>query len=358
MQLPFRIFDETPTERVITMDGAGGAPGLELSHWPGNRTPEGLKHDLSTGIALNFSNLPQKEQDLLSDGCQELVNNHYDTDGCLAALSVLKGEWALAHREQLLLTAAAGDFFSAATDESLMLDAAITNLADSERSDLDFGGMSLCERHQTASLAAFERVPAWLDGQLEKDTHLWAPELAAWRADTEDLKRAVHDDLAHLDFSIWTAGLGQASSRPEATGFDPGRHALWSISAADRILVLSHSKDGTRARFLVSTASWFDLVTRTTHPRPDLKALCAELNQLEGCTVKDEHHWRHQDPTTPSPELWFGANQSALFLEHGEGALKPSALDPQLIKRLVTQAVRDAWSFEEEDEDSDGDWQI
>ncbi|MAE45573.1 MAG: hypothetical protein CMJ86_01660 [Planctomycetes bacterium] len=355
MQLPFQIFSEPPTERIITVDGTGGAPGLELSHWPGNSTPTNLRHDLSTGIALGFSALPREERARLSEGCVAVGNNHYDTDGVLAALSILQGEWALSHSEALLGAAAAGDFFSAPTEESLMLDAAITNLVNPDRSDVDLGGMSLHERYSAASWAAFERIPGWLDGGLEQDTSLWGPELAAWRADKDDLQHTQHDDLVHLDFSIWNGSPDQASSRPGARGFDPGRHALWTVSPADRVLVLGPSSAGTLVRFLISTASWFDLVTRKTQPRPDLAALAAELNELEGCTPSDDHHWRHQDPDSPCPELWFGGNQTALFLEHAEGALRPSGIDPQRIKQVVTEAVRQAWIFEE---DENGDWQI
>lgn len=39
MDLPFRIQTEPGAEPLITVDGAFGAPGLELSDWPGNRTP-------------------------------------------------------------------------------------------------------------------------------------------------------------------------------------------------------------------------------------------------------------------------------------------------------------------------------
>ena len=52
MDLPVRIVDGPPAEPVITVDGAIGAPGLNLSHWPGNTTPKELRHDLSTGSAL------------------------------------------------------------------------------------------------------------------------------------------------------------------------------------------------------------------------------------------------------------------------------------------------------------------
>lgn len=358
MKIPFRIATETPTEPVISVDGALGAPGLELSHWPGNRTPQDLRHDLSTGVALNFAALPPSEKARHSEGCMALVNNHYDTDGCLAALAVLQPAWALAHQTELLAAAAAGDFFRPTTEASLMLDAAITNLANPGRSDLDLEGLGEADRHQAASLAAFERIPGWIEGAMEDDAPLFTPELAAWRADKGDLDLALHDDLPHLDFSVWTGAFDQPCSRAPGNPFEPGRHALWGCSPADRLLVLSSGAAGTRVRFLLSTASWFDLETRTTHPRPDLVALAEELNSLEGCQASDTICWRHQDTMSPSPELWFGTEQPALFAQYAAGALAPSGSDPLRIKQIITECVRQAWVFAEDEEEDDGNWQI
>ena len=45
MKLPVRILldpevsPEDPGEPLLSVDGAWGAPGLNLSHWPGNKTP-------------------------------------------------------------------------------------------------------------------------------------------------------------------------------------------------------------------------------------------------------------------------------------------------------------------------------
>ena len=57
MKLPYRFQEEPGTEPVLSVDGYFGAPGLNLSHWPGNETPEDLRHDLSTGSALLFARL-------------------------------------------------------------------------------------------------------------------------------------------------------------------------------------------------------------------------------------------------------------------------------------------------------------
>ena len=358
MNLPFRIQTEAGTEPVIAVDGAFDAPGLHLSHWPGNRTPEDLRHELSTGSALRFAALDAAERARRAEGCVAVANNHYDTDGCLAALAVLQPEWALAHRERLLDAAAAGDFFRAPSREAVAIDAAITNLCDPERSPLELNGLSDTERYEAATRAAFERVPLWLDGGLERDAQLFEPEVAAWEADAKDLEGALFDDLVHLDYAVWTAALDRSSTRADAVGWDPGRHALFGATLADRVLTLGPGAEGTRARFLLSTASWFDLPERRPHPRPDLAALAEQLNAEEGTAPDADVRWRHQRQEGASPELWFGTEALPLFAEHAGAALRPSGLDADRIKHLVTEAVRTAWSFSDDPEDDDGDWYV
>src|SRR5262245_52723944 len=111
MNLPLRMVEGKTSERLLSVDGAWGQPGLNLSHWPGNATPKELKHDLSTGIALAFARLPQRERERLAEGCVAIANNHYDTEGVCAVFAVRRPELALPRAEKLLAAGAAGDFF-------------------------------------------------------------------------------------------------------------------------------------------------------------------------------------------------------------------------------------------------------
>src|ERR1044071_6103727 len=81
---------------------------LHLSHWAGNATPEWLRADTSTEIALNFAASPRREE--LARGIEVVTNNHFDTDGVLSVWSVLAGERALELKESLIPAAEAGDF--------------------------------------------------------------------------------------------------------------------------------------------------------------------------------------------------------------------------------------------------------
>jgi hypothetical protein len=350
MNLPFRI-GGVNDEPVVSVDGAFDAPGLNLSHWPGNTTPTDLKHDLSTGIALNFARLNPAVRERRAAGCVEVLNNHYDTDGVCSAFAVLEPERALQLADGLLEAAWAGDFFRAPSQRGLAIDATVTRLVDANLSPLALSELDDTERQNAALADALERVPRMLEHGIESEAALWQDMVQAWRADSADLESAVFDDLIHLDYAVWTGALGRTSSRDGATTFDPGRHALWGKTEADRVLVLGQSASGTTCRFLLSTVSWFDLVTRKAHARPDLGALAARLNELEGTSPAAAVCWRHESIGGASPELWFGEAHASNYEEHADPWLHPSGLDPLALKARITDAVRAAWTFPDDDDD-------
>lgn len=348
MELPIRIVDAPGAEPVISVDGAFAAPGLCLSHWPGNTTPIALKHDLSAGIALAFSRLATSEQRELARGCVAIVNNHYDTDGVCAMLAVRHPELALPRAERLLEAAAAGDLFRTPSELAFQIDCVVSGLADPERSPWRdrFAGVSDRERHEICVVGLMDALPHILDGDVEPYGELWRRELEALRADHTDLAAAARDEITHLDLAIFTAPVGRASSRARASGgrFDPGRHALFGATTADRVLAIGPGPDGTTYRFLLSTVSWFELVSRRAQPRPELEALAARLNELEGSRETDDIAWRCQGTASPSPELWFGARDHEMFAEHAP-VLAPSRLEPALLRRALSDALRASWTF-------------
>lgn len=347
MDLPFRIQTDPGEERVISVDGAFGAPGLELSHWPGNNTPEELRHALSTGIALAFSELPEARQRKLAAGCTAIVTNHYDTDGLCAAFALLQPEAARARADGLLAAAEAGDFFRHPSDQAFCIDALVSAYADPARSPLAprFAGLSDVERYELCFREGFLRLEGWLDGDLEGERALWQPALDALHADLADLGRGSRDDLVHLDLTVWTAGHGQASRRQGAVGvFDPGRHALFGSTKADRALVLGPGAQGTTCRMVLNTTSWFDIPRREQTPRPDLEALAERLNRLEERTGKREPRWHAQPVSGAAPELWFGSPNAETFAEHS-ACLEPSRIPAVEIKHEVIEALRAIWAL-------------
>lgn len=328
MTLPVRIVGTAPSDPVVSVDGASESPGLNLSHWPGNRTPEGLRHDLSTGSALAFVRLPAAERAALTEGCREVVNNHFDTDGTCALWVVAHPERAASLEAELLAAAAAGDFFEVPDERAFLADCCIRNSADPERSFLEgLGAHEDLARWQLATDHWMEHLEPLLSGGHADYRDLWEPELARLRDDLGVLERASRHEVAGRAFTTWRADS------------PTGRHALFERSGTDRVLACAPEGRGTSFRFLIGTRSWFDLVSPSPPPRPDLDALVRRLNELEGSRVDEGFAWHAQPTESPSPELWFGRPGLAFFQEHND-RLGPSSLAPEVVAACVADALQ------------------
>src|SRR4051794_113678 len=86
---------------AIACDGLVPGAALDLSHWPGNRTPLEFKADTSTEIALKFAAAEASAKWAGSVA----VNNHFDTDGALSAWVLVAPE-ATEGSQDLLIAAA------------------------------------------------------------------------------------------------------------------------------------------------------------------------------------------------------------------------------------------------------------
>src|SRR4029079_11209852 len=96
---------------------------IHFSHWEGNKTPEEVKADTSTEIALNL--VPSPNRDQLTQGIDLVTNNHFDTDGLLSVWTVITGERAAEYRNVLIAAAEAGDFSEYSTETGMRVSIAI-----------------------------------------------------------------------------------------------------------------------------------------------------------------------------------------------------------------------------------------
>lgn len=346
MELPFRIQSTAGDEPVIAVDGAFGAPGLNLSHWPGHATPRELRHALSTGCALAFARLDPARRAELSRDCVAVANNHVDTDGLCAVFAVLHPERALELQDELLAAAEAGDFFRPRDERALIVDLLVNAGVDAERSPWseEFAGLDDRARWELAMARMLDVLPEWLTGDLEPWSDRFRPELEGYRADRADLAAANFEELVHFELEIHTAPQDAKSSRPGSKCFDPGRHALFTGTHADRVLVVGPGSEGTTYRLIINTTSWFDVPGHANSPRPDLGALAQRLDALEAEVGAPRHAWRAQSISGAAPELWYGAPELESFAEHNS-ALRPSRLSPEVVRREVIEALRAVWIF-------------
>jgi hypothetical protein len=264
-----------------TVDGA-----LHLSHWEGNRTPEELRADTSTEIALNFAAWPGRVE--WARGVEIVTNNHFDADGVLSVWSVLNGERAPGLRGELVSAAEAGDFSEFPNENavrvSILLQGGDNPFVPGVNSPLVeqlAGGERVDERRAyELVLPEVERVltrtgeyePLWREGWAWIERTLESFASGRSRVAEEEGSRLSVVTLAHDLYG------------PE--GFDPARHgapytALAHNTRGDVLLVATPYADGWAYRIDYAYYSWAETYTRPRVARRNLSSLVGRLNTLE-----------------------------------------------------------------------------
>ena len=114
--------DEIADLPKLSVDGTVDN-SIHFSHWEGNKTPEEVKADTSTEIALNLVTSPHRDE--LTQGIDLVTNNHFDTDGLLSVWSVMTGERAAEYHDVLIAAAEAGDFSEYSSETGIRASIAI-----------------------------------------------------------------------------------------------------------------------------------------------------------------------------------------------------------------------------------------
>lgn len=299
MSLPFRVGSASDS-RVVSVDGAWGAPGLNLSHWPGNATPAGLEHPLATGIALNFARLSREAREELSAGCVAVSNNHLDTDGVCSVWTVQNPERALELEQQLLAAATCGDFFRVRSEDALSFDAVVSSLLGSA----PFEGLS----EERATALGYElMLPLVEDFALGRFEREFAEVSRAARARFAEQRNLARAALASEDSVLRLATFA-------AGPID--RHALFSSTPLESALCLTGAPSGLRAWLVLNTEWFFEYQPHELGAKPDLARLALRLNELEGAHPGAAHSWRAIAPTGATPQLYFGRAGQEQFDEN------------------------------------------
>jgi hypothetical protein len=307
-----------------------------LSHWPGNRTPPALKQDLSTGICLEYARLPAEEQVRLVGAFDTVCNNHYDTDGALSVLAMLRPEEALPRAGRMLAAAATGDFSTWQGPEALALELSVTQLPRHPRSPLRdrcTPSMTDAERWALAYEWLIEHLPGLLDDPFAL-RELWADQHAATLEDIRRIEAGTGvsvRDLADEDFAL------VSSDRPITS---LGLHLAAGKRA--RVLLLRPARSGFRYRFFHRVESWFELVTRRTAPRLPLEPAVAALNAADPAARGGQARWWCTDIGRPIAELGFGDPARARVTHYGDPDLEQDA-ETRLPPSGVIDALRAAF---------------
>lgn len=293
---------------------------LELSHWPGNRTPAPYKADTSTEIVLNFLRSPERESFMRRAAA--VSNDHFDIDGLLAAWAVLNPGEALERADLLKRAAYAADFGRYIDEESVRPCLALGAFEQRALQPLIYGsgwtGEEITGHLYRCSLAV---VAQCLD-RPERFEHLWAGE----HRSLLDSLEAVHSGRARVsEFP----SLDLAVVESEAALHD------YAVNAAtERLRVLTIVGESTYC-FKYRYESFVELITRPVSPRIRLDALVAELNRME----QRPGRWVSEGVATAHPRMQLYSRAGApsvsstareQFVAALCAHLEAGALDPAL----------------------------
>lgn len=273
---------------LLSVDGTV-EDALHLSHWAGNTTPEELRADTSTEIALNFAAWPRRDE--WTRGVEVVTNNHFDADGVLSVWAVLNGERALGLRGELVSAAEAGDFSEFPNENAVRVSVLlqggdnpfvpgvnsplVERLAGGERVDERRAYKLVLPEVERVLTRTEEYEPLWREGWtwIERTLDSFASGRSRVVEDAESRLSVV--TLAH-DFY----GDG---------GFDPTRHAAPYTAVAHNargklFLVATPLQEGWSYRIDYPYYSWAETHTRPRIVRRELSGLIERLNELEGRT--------------------------------------------------------------------------
>jgi hypothetical protein len=258
---------------------------IHFSHWKGNQTPQSVKADTSTEIALNLVAAPNREE--LTGGIDLVTNNHFDTDGVLSVWTVLTGERALELRDRLIAAAEAGDFSELSTQEGVRASIVIqgsdspTDLGSPLASQLAGEPVDDDARTYELVLPHVERVLTRTNDYASLWVDPWNRIAAALDSFAKGRSRVDEDHEAKISLVTLAPDIFSPS------GFKPTRHSapFTAIShhARGEIFLIATPLDGGWAyRIDYPYYSWAETIVRPPIERRDFSSLIEHLNQLEG----------------------------------------------------------------------------
>jgi hypothetical protein len=256
----------------IIVDTADCGRGLQLSHFPRNRTPPEFKADLSAEVALRWAAHPRRAEYLPGADVDVVTNDHFHCDGMLAAYTVLRPAEALAHRAVLVDAAQAGDFFELVSPRAVQFTHLVEAFMHSDRSPLarDLKGRSKSERNQQCTDAIVAEMPGLL----------YAPERYrdAWEESyRRHLAQLALVDSGRVRVCEYPGERLTVMHTPELLGEYARNHA----GQGHRLLQVIE-RGGERLYVLhYRITIWYDLISRPTSIKPRLHDLAARLDLLE-----------------------------------------------------------------------------
>jgi hypothetical protein len=315
----------------LSVDGTVGN-SIHFSHWEGNETPEEVKADTSTEIALNLVSSPNRTA--LTKGIELVTNNHFDTDGTLSVWTVLNGDRALPYRDLLIDAAEAGDFSEFSSEAGVRISIAVQG-SDQASSNNDTGSplaRFLAGEEIDDDARAYELVLPEIERLLthvDQYESLWKEGWDKVAAAIESFERGSSKVTETTD-----TGVSLITLAPEifsGAGFNPTRHAA-------PYTAISHYARGSFFVIAIPTAggwfyrldypyySWAETVVRPLVPRRNLDRALQFLSDRETSTAGTWQRDTHE------------MTSAIKFLDQ-QRTLAPSSLSPDVVATALSEQI-------------------
>lgn len=281
---------------------------LELSHWPGNRTPAPWKADLSAESVVHFLRSGAHQEYL--QRAQVVSNDHYDVDGLLSLWLMLEPERGLELAELVVDTAVVGDFDRFTTPQAVQACLALYALEQHGAQPI-MAGSGWSTDEVTAFL--YRRLLGAVEECLVSPhlyQHLWADQYRHIERSREALAagKARLTEIPELDLAVVES---------ESPLHD---YAVYEATRCLRVLTAVGQTYSFRYRY----ESFVDMVSRRTEPRIRLEPLVKRLNEQEG----GRGRWAAETVASAHPRLQ---------LYSAAGAPSASSIPPERFLELLLE---------------------
>ncbi len=264
-----KLLTDEQRSKTLSVDGAFTAR-IQLSHWPGNNSPQELKADTSTEMAFKLIESDRKEEYL--NGIEFISNNHFDSDGILACYVLLFPGYAKHHRKLFIDIATTSDFSEFTSEEALKIDRVISKIDNPDSSIFkgEFQSVGFRQVMQKLTLKTFESIPEIIENT-DKFEHLWKDDLR-WHRESEasfDNQVSVFSNYGDCRLSILESSFKL--------------HPVTKFSNAEYDQVLSVVKQGEGHLYELEYKhyTWHETTRPKVIERKSFESLAEKLNLIE-----------------------------------------------------------------------------
>jgi len=318
--------DEIADLPKLSVDGTVDN-SIHFSHWEGNKTPEEVKADTSTEIALNLVTSPHRDE--LTQGIDLVTNNHFDTDGLLSVWSVMTGERAAEYRDVLIAAAEAGDFSEYSSETGIRASIAIQG--SDQASPNNDAGSPLARQLAGAEVDDDARAYDLLLPEVERLITNINDYEDLWRDGWESIAKAIESfesgssqvkEFTENDLSLVTL----APQIFSGSRFNPTRHsapytAISQYARGKLFVIAIPNSGGWFYRIDYPYYSWAETIVRPHVQRRDFTEVLRRLSESE----RNPGNWK-----LDSREM----TSAVKFLDES-GSLATSSQSPDEVASIV-----------------------